>query len=259
LCRPVKRVATTRHLCRGFFRAVVISERVTRWLSPNLGRKSPRHTNHAVATSLEYDEYWWDPEEGQLSRTVWEMGSSVDYNGDGEVNGAGAGTPSFLQVLKNKVCSALPQGRTFGVSGGIGGIGGQTGTLELVMNYDSGQVSGFASGGFQFGWNGGAQGSVFTGYISGPLGGDNGGYQGGFTTASLSVPVPAPGLSAVGSVSKSGNGVKSVTGGVGGSLLGRYGLTVSKTDYTKPLQLGKYWAFSNPNDLLFFIAHQVCK
>ena len=93
--------------------------------------------------------------------------------------GSGAHGESTVQKVKKAVCSALPEGRTVGVSGGIGGIGGQTGSLELVVNYNTGQVSGFVSGGFQAGWNGVAQASASTGFIYGDLMADNSGYKGG--------------------------------------------------------------------------------
>jgi len=58
---------------------------------------------------------------------------------------------------------------------GSPGVGG-----ELVVNYDSGQVSAFAFGGFQVGWNGGVSGSAYTGFVWG-LNGSNSNYSGGFT------------------------------------------------------------------------------
>jgi hypothetical protein len=39
--------------------------------------------------------------------------------------------PSIFAKIKSAGCSAIPQGRTFGISGGIGGMGGQPGSLEL--------------------------------------------------------------------------------------------------------------------------------
>jgi hypothetical protein len=179
----------------------------------------------------------------------------------GKAGGSSDGTAGFLQDVKSKVCSALPQGRTTGVSGGIGGIGGQTGSLELVVNYGSGQVSGFASGGLQLGWNAGAQGSAFTGFIYGDLQADNGGYHGGFTSLS--------GNARVGgflSVSSGGPNAPlifrpvSVAGvSLGVSLIPTPTLTGSAVNYSNPVQLGKYWALANPADLSLNLAAQVCK
>ena len=54
---------------------------------------------------------------------------------------------------------------------------------EIVINYNTGQVSAFGFGGLQGGWNGGAQGSLYTGFVYG-LNGDNSNYAGGFTGVS---------------------------------------------------------------------------
>jgi RHS repeat-associated protein len=167
-------------------------------------------------------------------------------------NRTGFWTRAYEKV-KQRVCSAIPEGRTIGVSGGIGGIGGQTGSLELVVNYRSGQVSGFASGGFQFGWNGVAQGSVTTGVINGDLRADNSGYKGAFNSVSFNPAVLGGYASA-----SSGGGTNVVGGSAGLNLLGTPTLTISRTYYTKPLSLGKYWALANPVDLGFFFAKQAC-
>ena len=129
------------------------------------------------------------------------------------------------------------------------------------MNYDSGQVSGFASGGFQLGWNGVAQGSAFTGFIFGNLKGDNSGYSGGFTTLSgnarlggfLSVASGGPGAP----LNFRPVSVAGVNAGV--SLIPTPTVTGSATNYTKPLQLGKFWGLSNPLDLALYLANQVCR
>ena len=107
---------------------------------------------------------------------------SYGPSGGGPGGGQGGGSSNILGVVKSKVCAAIPQGRTMGVNGSLGLVGGQTGSLETVVNYNSGQVSVFASGGLQVGWSGGAQASVLTGFLWGDLKGDNSGYQGGFTT-----------------------------------------------------------------------------
>ena len=79
-------------------------------------------------------------------------------------HGPGAGTLSkqsppannVLQKIKQAYCAALPEGRTISLSGAIGVVGRQAATLEVVSNYNTGEVSGFACGGIQVGWNGAA-------------------------------------------------------------------------------------------------------
>jgi RHS repeat-associated protein len=178
----------------------------------------------------------------------------------------GRGVSSTLTATKNKVCSALPQGRTVGVSGGIGGVGGQTGSLELVINYNSGQISGFASFGLQVGWNGGAQGSAFTGFLYGQLNSNNSGYAGGFSTISGSVgPFGGFHSSSSGGWTQGAqglvpNGNVTATGAsIGASLIPPFTATGSATIYSRPLSLGKYWALGNPVDGGLFLARQVCK
>jgi RHS repeat-associated protein len=205
---------------------------------------------------------WLTDDPGWLCK--WFQGLCSSGGGGGSTGGGGGGgggkPPGLPQKIKKTVCSTLPQGRTLGASGGVGGIGGQTGGLELVANYTSGQVSLFEFGGLQAGWNGIVQGSVYSGFISGPLTADNSGYKGGFTAVATSVPTPVPGVSGVGFISGAGNGVGVVGAGAGVSLVGRYGVTVSQTGYTPPQQLGKYWAFlADPLDQLLFLAQQVCQ
>lgn len=91
---------------------------------------------------------------------------------------------NLFKIIKNGVCKALPQGRVESVNGSVGGVGGQNASLSVVINYSSGQVSGFATGGFQAGWNGLIQGSVSTGFIYGSLGSNNSGYSGLFVGGS---------------------------------------------------------------------------
>jgi hypothetical protein len=143
-------------------------------------------------------------------------------------------------------------------------VSGATGSLELVTNYNTGQVSGFASGGVQAGLNGGAQGSVFSGFIWGPLQGNNSGYSGGFTTGAFS---PSA-LGVFGSASSGGvagnpvtftpGGVKVVGVSVGGNLLNTATVTASATQYSQPISLGKYSGFG-PLDWVLYAARQVCK
>ena len=67
-----------------------------------------------------------------------------------------------------------------GASGGLGGVGSVGVGGEVVLNYNSGQVSAFGFGGVQADWNGGASGWVYTGFVYG-LNNSNSNYSGGLT------------------------------------------------------------------------------
>ena len=161
-------------------------------------------------------------------------------------------------------CEAVPSGRTLGASGGIGGVGSVGSGAELVVNYDTGQVSAFAFGGLQVGWNGGVSGSVYAGFIYG-LNGSNSNYSGGFT--GVNGAAGAGGFAASSSGGLTGgtrglvpNGAVRV-GGVsyGTGLLGGFSGGVTVTNYTTPAQVGKYWGFGlNPVDWLLVAARQAC-
>jgi RHS repeat-associated protein len=216
-----------------------------------------------------------------LSYSEWSclINNCLLYGGEPTQSGGGGGAPapapkptlpSLLTTIKNDICSALPQGRTVGVGGGIGGVGGQTGTVELVTNYNTGVSSLFVSGGVQAGWNGGAQASAFAGFIYGNLGPNNGRYSGGFTTLGASVG-PEFSVGAYVSASSGGlnggpsgvvpsqGGIRVIGASVGASLLGPVTVTGSLTNYTNPLASSPFGALSNPLDLGLFLARQVCQ
>ena len=73
--------------------------------------------------------------------------------------GPGSGPPSPLDGgggseatgTSNPVCSLLPEGRVSGISGAFGLVGGLSGSVETVVNDNTGEVSGFLSGGFTCG------------------------------------------------------------------------------------------------------------
>ncbi len=67
---------------------------------------------------------------------------SSDLGGDG---GGGNSSGGILSQVKSAVCSALPSGRATSVSVAAGGIGSVSGSLDMVVNYNSGQTSLFAS------------------------------------------------------------------------------------------------------------------
>lgn len=163
--------------------------------------------------------------------------------------------------IGEKICNAIPSGRTVGVSGGLGLVGGPVGGGEIVINYDSGQMSAFAFGGTQVGWIGGAQGSAYTGFVYG-LNDSNSNYSGGFTGAS--------GGKGLGGFVQSSSG--GLTGGpmpngevkaggvsVGGSVLTGINAGATATHYTKPLQLFKNPLGLGAIDPPLYVARQLCK
>jgi RHS repeat-associated protein len=182
----------------------------------------------------------------------------------------GAPTITDLAAIRKAICATIPSGRTIGVSGGVGAVGSIIGGGEIVMNYDSGQVSAFGFGGTQIGWNGAASASVYSGAIYG-LEADNSNYSKGFTGGNVSLPI---GGGVVGIGAFAGGSSGGFTGGAKGLIPGgpvvvglsagvsaAYGVgggTV--THYSKPVQLGKLWPFAlNPTDALLFTARQLCK
>ena len=164
--------------------------------------------------------------------------------------------------IKARVCSVIPSGRTEGFSGGIGGVGSVGGGVELVLNYNSGQTSAFSFGGLQLGWNGGVSGSIYTGFVYG-LNTLNANYSGGFTSVNGGAGLGAFAASSSGGLTHGASGlsptgeVKAVGVGVGAGLLGGFSGGVSATNYTKPLQAGKFAGFT-PQDLLLYAARQLC-
>lgn len=170
--------------------------------------------------------------------------------------------------LKNKICSLIPSGRTMGASGGLGGVGSVGGGGEVVINYNSGQVSAFSFGGVQAGWNGGASGSAYTGFVYG-LNASNSNYSGGFTGVN-------GGAGFGGFAARSSGGLTGGAGGLlptsgvtaagvsfGGGLLSGATGGVTATNYSNPFQFGAAMSAAirslNPIDSLLYAARQVCK
>ena len=107
--------------------------------------------------------------------------------------------------LKDKVCSGLPEGRTVGLAGAMGAFGGVQGNVESLINYSTGEISGFASWGGWVGYVGGASGGPTLGLVRN-LGNDNSNYSGPFTNASVAVgPFGLTGSAASKSTGFSGN------------------------------------------------------
>ncbi len=83
-----------------------------------------------------------------------------------------------LDLFSKIACGGLPVGRVYGLTVSGGGIGGQTGSLEMIVNYKSGAVSLCASGGLQAGWTAGASLQATMGFLFGDLGDQNENYGG---------------------------------------------------------------------------------
>jgi RHS repeat-associated protein len=201
-------------------------------------------------------------------------GGSIEPRGGG---GGGVGPqnpnpPNRTQsqpprTIKQKICGVIPSGRTVGASGALGLLGGPTGGGEVVINYNSGQISAFAFGGAQVGWNGAASGSINSGFVYG-LNDSNSNYSRGFTGVGGSAGGGGFLQSSSGGLSNGAKGLipnpRAVTvggGSVGASLLGGFSGGVSATHYTKPLQLGRWGGLIglSPLDAPFYAARQLCK
>jgi hypothetical protein len=150
----------------------------------------------------------------------------------------------------------------------VGSVGGG---FEEVVNYNSGQVSGFYFGGGQLGWNGGASGSLYSGYVYG-LNDSNSNYAGGFTGVNGGagpggfVASSSGGLTGLANNGLSGLAVNpsapnAVTvGGLsfGAGLLGGFSGGITATNYSSPIQMGKFWAF-DALDWALYAQRQICK
>ena len=122
---------------------------------------------------------------------------------------------STKNQIQQAICNALPQGRVTSANGSVGGVGGQQGSIQQVVNYNNGEVSNFFTGGLQAGWNGGASASGSVGFVYDTQGQfNNSDFSGPFQNVSGNAP-EGPG----GSASWASNGVKIVQGGVGVSLI----------------------------------------
>jgi len=167
------------------------------------------------------------------------------------------GLYNAAQWLGTSICSAIPSGSVTSLGSYWGAVGSVGGSLDAVMNYNTGEVSGYATGGFQAGWNGGVSLTGSGGLIWG-LGKSNANYSGRFNGwyGSWSVPVePQFGLG--GFKSSSSNGVTVLGASVGAALLGKLQGGKTWTDTTQPLSLGKFTNFGL-TDFALYLARQIC-
>jgi RHS repeat-associated protein len=116
------------------------------------------------------------------------------------------------EEVKAAVCSAAPEGRVTGVGGNVGAIGAPGGTAQVLVNYNTGEVSASASGNLAVGPNGGAQAQAFAGFVYN-LGSSNSNFSGDFAGGHLS----AGPLGLFGAQSPNGTTAAGVT--AGGNLL----------------------------------------
>jgi hypothetical protein len=170
---------------------------------------------------------------------------------------------SVISRMGRKICSAIPSGRVIGVSGGIGGVGSVEGGGEIVVNYDSGQVSAFGFGGVQAGWNGGLSGTAYIGFVYG-LNESNSNDSGGFSGFNAAMGTGVFWVSSSGGLTNGIGGtvpagdVTAAGFSVGAGVLGPVSGGVTVTGYTRPQQMGRYWGFS-PLDMLISSVRQLCK
>ena len=176
-------------------------------------------------------------------------------SGGGRRGAGGAGSGGTLSQIKSAVCSALPSGRATSVSVAAGGVGSVSGSADMVVNYNSGQTSFFATGGGGLGWNGGGSVTVTTGAVYG-LDGTNNGFSGQFKGVNFYAPTPVPGVGAGGSITH-GGGVTVVSVGVSGALAGKLGGGFSWTNTTNPLNSGKFTGYA-PLDFLGYLMRRPC-
>jgi len=108
--------------------------------------------------------------------------------------------------------------------------------------------------------------TAYTGYAWG-LNGDNSNYSGGFSGFSAGTNAGVFGDRSSGGVTSgpgglvpsSGPGTVTIVGvNVSASLLGKFSFGLNATNYSKPLQLGSFWAFTTA-DWSNYLARRVCQ
>jgi RHS repeat-associated protein len=181
----------------------------------------------------------------------------MDYGGFASQIG-GAIANGIVQGLKNAACSIVPEARTTSLTGSAGELIGFTGSTGQLVNYDTGEVSNYLSGGYFAGFNGLLSGTLNVGFVSN-LQGSNSNYGGPFTTA-------YGGVDKWGLYRSSSGGIAPVTEWgatmgtsiipspvTGGGSYTEYGVVPAGNVYTN--------VFSTPGgmaDLAIFAARQAC-
>jgi hypothetical protein len=193
--------------------------------------------------------------------TQAQLMQSIDNQRPGSAqSGSGGGGGSLLQTLKGKVCKVITNGRVTSLGGGIGGLRAEVGSVDMVVNYDTGDSSLFGTGGMQFGWNGGASATFSTGAIWGSLGPGNVNYAGPFVGLNGSVGLlpPLPPVSVGGSAVTSSS-VTVVQASVGAALLGRYAFGLTRTVTSKPLPLARFSGFRLEDLHAYLLRRLICR
>jgi RHS repeat-associated protein len=203
-----------------------------------------------------------------LNGVYWYSEDVCGAAGDGDGRGGGGGTSnshnkaqSPKKGIKATMCSLLPQGREVSVEGSLGGVGGLTTSFQEVTNYNTGEVSDFATWGIHAGWNAVASASVSTGFILMPNGQfKNADFSGAFNNVSASAPEGFGG-----SVSWASNGVKVASASFGVNALPTPTLNYTRTWTSNPRAAGSIWTnfdAQNPMefaDLTLYGLRQLCK
>ncbi len=194
-----------------------------------------------------------------LSTFTWGSLFPTQGAGGGSAGGSNVKAPSSLL---GKICGAVPSGTVVSVSGN-GNFVGTAGSLDLVTNGRTGEVTGFFSPGY-FAGAATAGGSLTGGYTFGNLGAGNSNFAGGFTGISGGYGIYA------GSVATSSGGPASPLSGISPTSLGHVttvafgvqtpgrALSASST-FSLPTQLGKLWTLADPATALVYLANQACK
>jgi RHS repeat-associated protein len=218
----------------------------------------------------------WGSEGGQTAGSGGGSGGGGgNGGGTGGGSGSGGGSHGLFGKLIGKVCSALPSGRVTAIGGTAGFFGGITGSVEEVINYNTGERSLFYAGGTQVGFNGGPSAYGSAGLIMGSLN-TNSQYSGPFTSVSgTGVPTGVPFTSAGGSIASSTatgggkfqfkqGGPTAVAASINVSPVPLpFGSNLSFTNYSNPIPAGSF--LNQPDgpalalDLIGILARRPCQ
>lgn len=167
--------------------------------------------------------------------------------------------------VKEAICDGLPDGRVSGAGGALGVSASSIAGGDLVLNYNTGEVSAFAYGGFATGVNGGATASLYNGLVWG-LGDSNAGYSRGFVGfVGFGGGTAVGGFGAVSSSAKAGpdfSGVRvlAVSVNVGLSIVS-FSANAFATYASSPVHVGNLRGsvLASGGDQVMFAAKQACK
>ncbi|MGA9668051.1 MAG: hypothetical protein WBQ94_02520, partial [Terracidiphilus sp.] len=162
-----------------------------------------------------------------------------------------------------KICGYLPSGMIQSFSGN-GNFVGTAGSIDLVTNFRTGEVTSYFSPGY-FAGGTTAGVSLTSGYTFGDLGNGNTNFEGGFTggfgglglvTGSVSTSSGGPAKPWSGMNPTASQHVTTLSGGI--QTPGRG--AGANTTYSLPLaKLGNYWTIpTDPTVMALFLANQLC-